>query len=185
MKKITYFILPLLFLSQAFASDNPMFGQTQENSFSLYVGQGTGTGSLLKLIYPGDWNISPMTMIMVQYAQPMTILRFPARGSVNIIQNTAYHSGHGLSFFGGGISWDIALLNYKGWYTGVGIGPYYRNNWDRWVSSRLVFGEKFFIGKKLNQNWRAEFFTLHFSNGDVTPVNTGFNFSGISINYSF
>lgn len=185
MNKILVFILPFCILSPALAGNNIMFGANHGNSLSLYIGQGTGTGSLLKLIYPGDWEFSPMTMIMAQYAQPMTIMRLDARASINIVQNTAYHSGKGLSFFGGGISWDIALFDYKGWYTGVGIGPYYRDNRDRWVSSRIVFGEKFFIGKNINENWRAEFFTLHFSNGDVTPVNTGFNFSGFAINYSF
>jgi len=185
MRKTFLTILSFFVLTGANATENVLFGTGHENSFSLYAGVGTGSGSLLKLVNPFDWEISPMMFLMAQYAQPMTIMRLPARASVNIMQNTAGHSAHGLSFFGAGISWDIALLNHSGWYLGVGIGPYYRDNRDRWVSSRLFFGEKFFIGKNIDANWRLEFFTQHFSNGDMTPINHGFNFSGIALNYSF
>ena len=126
-----------------------------------------------------------MMTVMSQYAQPMTIFRMPARMNFNIIQNTAYNSAHGLSFFGGGISWDVAPISWHGIYVGIGVGPYYRNNYDRWVSSRLVFGEKFFIGTRIAEHTRIEFVTLHFSNGDFTETNFGFNFAGLSIGYSF
>ena len=49
----------------------------------------------------------------------------------------------------------------------------------------LVFGEKVFIGKNINENWHVELFTLHFSNGNFTPANEGFNFAGLSIGYKF
>ena len=84
-----------------------------------------------------------------------------------------------------GISWDVAVINWNGFYLGVGIGPYMRDSRDRYVESRLVFGEKFFIGKNLTDRWRAEFFTLHFSNADFTEINRGFNYTGLAINYSF
>jgi len=56
---------------------------------------------------------------------------------------------------------------------------------DRWVNSRLVFGEKFFIGKNISDNWHVELFTIHFSNGNLSSVNKGFNFAGVSIGYRF
>ena len=185
MKKFIITSLCAMVSGLAIAAENPMFGQNHINSISLHIAQGTGSGSLLKLFDPFDWNISPMTMLMAQYAQPITIMRMPARFSANIVQNTAYNSGRGLSFLAGGLSWDITPISYSGWYIGVGIGPYYRDNRDRWVSSRLFFGEKLFIGKNINENWRTEIFTIHFSNGDFTPVNHGFNFAGIALNYSF
>ena len=101
------------------------------------------------------------------------------------MQNFAYESCHGLSFFGIGASWDISLIDYRGFYFGVGIGPYYRDHWDRWVSSRFVFGGKVFIGKNIGEHWRGELYTLHFSNGDLTDRNIGFNFVGIGVNYGF
>ena len=183
MKKVIISILAMIITGVAGA--NPMFVDGHENSVMLSVGSGIGSGSMLKLIYPGDWEFVPMTMIMGTYSQPMTIFKIPARMNLNVIQNTAYRSADGLSFFGVGISWDVAVFNWRGWYIGGGIGPYYRDNHDRWVSSRLVFGEKFFIGKNITDDWRLEFFTLHFSNGDFTDTNRGFNFTGLSVNYSF
>ena len=169
----------------AMATESPMFGANDINSISVGVATGTGSGSLLHLVYPGDWDFVPMNMIIANYAQPMTIFRMPARMNATFVQNTAYHSAHGLSFFGVGLSWDIAPFEWYGFYIGAGLGPYYRNNRDRWVSSRLVFGEKLFIGYKIAEHMRAEFFTLHFSNGDFTETNLGFNFTGVSVVYSF
>lgn len=37
----------------------------------------------------------------------------------------------------------------------------------------------------LNNRFRTELFTQHFSNGDFTKTNRGFNFLGLEINYSF
>lgn len=183
MKKILISVLSIMVTGVVAA--NPMFMDGHKNSVTMTIGAGTGSGSLLKLVYPGEWEFVPMTMIMGTYSQPMTIFKIPARMNLNIIQNIAYHSKHGLSFFGLGLSWDVVAFDWHGWYVGGGLGPYYRNNYDRWVSSRLVFGEKFFIGKNITDDLRLEFFTLHFSNGDFTETNLGFNFTGLSVNYSF
>ena len=185
MKKITVTILLAVYASSAIANQNVMFAPDEQNSVTLYIGQSTGKGTLFKLINPFLWKINPDTMIMAQYSQPTEIFRLPARINFNIIQNIGYKSCDDLSFIGAGISWDIALLNWRGAYLGFGVGPYYRDNLDRWVSSRLVFGEKFFIGKNLGTKWRGEFFTLHFSNGNFTKTNHGFNFFGLGLNYSF
>ena len=162
-----------------------MFGENHKNSITLNVAQSTGSHDVGKLVWPFKWDISPQTLIMLSYAQPMEIMRLPARMNVTLMQNIAYESNKGLSFIGIGASWDVSLFQYNGFYFGIGIGPYYRDNHDRWVSSRFIFGEKVFIGKQIDQNWRAELFTQHFSNGDLTPVNHGFNFIGIGANYSF
>lgn len=162
-----------------------MFGVDAQNAMGIYVGQGTGSGSLFKLVDPLMWDIVPMTATMVQYSQPMEIFRLPARMNLNVVQNTAYRSGRGLSFFGVGVSWDIALVQWRGFYAGLGLGPYMRDSHDRYVESRLVFGEKVFVGKNIGDNWRGEIFTLHFSNGDFTETNHGFNFAGAALIYTF
>lgn len=184
MKKIIALIGLITFASPAIADSNVFFGE-KLNSITLYGAQSTGSGSLLKLVQPGIWDFNPQTFIMAQYAQPIQFFRLDSRLILNIGQNFAYNSSRGLSFMGIGISVDTALVQYDGWYMGIGIGPFMRNNMDRWVESRLVFGEKVFIGKNINENWNVEMFTIHFSNGNFTPKNEGFNFVGLGIGYKF
>ena len=184
MKKYLLSFCAALFTIPAFADTNVMFGD-KINSVTLYAAQGTGSGSLLKLIQPGLWDFNPQTLLMAQYSQPMKFFRLDSRLNLNVVQNMGYKSSHGLGFFGMGISIDSALLQYNNWYFGIGIGPYMRDTMDRWVESRLVFGEKVFIGKNINENWNFEIFTIHFSNGNFTPLNEGFNFAGVSIGYKF
>lgn len=185
MRKILSIIAVLCMTAPTIAAENPMFGVGDENAFILGIAQSTGSHNIRKLIWPPDWTIYPQTLIILTYAQPMEIMRLPSRMNISIVQNIAYESSNGLSFIGAGMSWDVSLVDWRGFYLGIGIGPYYRDNHDRWVSSRLMFGEKVFIGKNISDHWRGEFFTIHFSNGDLTDINTGFNFLGLAISRSF
>lgn len=184
MKKYVAIFTVLSLLAPTVANGNVMFGD-KINSITLYGAQSTGSGTLLKLVQPGLWDIGPQTFVMIQYAQPIKFFRLDSRLNLNIGQNFGYNSNSGLSFSGIGISVDTALLQYNGWYTGIGIGPFMRGTMDYWVESRLVFGEKFFIGKSVNERWNFEIFTIHFSNGNFTETNEGFNFAGFSIGYKF
>lgn len=184
MKKYLLPLLGLIAANSAIADSNVMFGDKM-NSFSLYASQSVGSGSLLKLVQPGLWDFNPQNFVMVQYSQPIKFFRLDSRLNLNIGQNFAYRSSEGLSFMGIGISVDTAILQYDGWYMGLGIGPFMRNFRDYWVESRLVFKEKFFIGKNISDNWYMEIFTVHFSNGNFTPRNEGFNFAGLAIGYKF
>lgn len=184
MKKILTAVAFCAILTPAIADSNVFFGD-KINSLTLYGAQGTGSGSLLKLVQPGIWEFNPQTLVMAQYSQPMKFFRLDSRLNLNVGQNFAYKSSHGLHFLGIGISIDSALLQYKGWYMGIGIGPFMRDNMDRWVESRLVFQEKVFIGKNFNDNWNFEIFTMHFSNGNFTAANEGFNFVGLGVGYKF
>lgn len=184
MKKCTAILAFLISLSPAMAEDNVFFGD-KINSITLYGTQSAGSGTLLKLVQPGLWDISPQTFVMFQYSQPIKFFRLDSRLNLNIGQNFAYNSSSGLSFFGMGISIDTALLQYNGWYMGIGIGPFMRGTMDYWVESRLVFEEKFFIGKNINERWNFEIATIHFSNGNFTKTNEGFNFAGVSVGYKF
>ena len=184
MKKYLISLVVATLITPAVADTNIMFGD-KINSFTFYAAQGVGSGSLLKLIQPGIWDFNPQTFFMAQYSQPIKFFRLDSRLNLNMIQNFAYNSSKGLDFWGMGISVDTALLQYHDWYMGIGIGPYMRDNMDYWVESRLVFGEKVFIGKNINDDWHIELFTIHFSNGNFTPKNEGFNFAGFSIGYKF
>ena len=183
MKKLIAIVLATL-STEALAETNVFFGDKM-NSITLYAQQSVGSGTLLKLVQPGLWDFCPQTFIMAQYSQPIQFFRLDSRLNLNIGNNFAYKSSDGLGFLGIGISVDSALLQYKGWYIGIGIGPFMRDSRDRWVESRLVFQEKFFIGKSFANNWNIEIATIHFSNGNFTSVNEGFNFAGISIGYKF
>lgn len=184
MKKYIFAFCLLNLFNPALAEYNVMFGN-KTNSVTLYAAQSVDNGSLLKLIQPGIWDFMPQTFLMAQYSQPVQFFRLDSRLNLNIAQNFAYNSSKGLSFATIGLSLDSALLQYNGWYFGIGIGPYMRDAKDRWVESRLVFGEKVFIGKNISDNWHIELYTIHFSNGDFTPVNRGFNFAGFGIGYRF
>ncbi len=183
-RHVLFFILGITCITQN-ADAGLLFGGGTRNAFTLRMAQGTGSGTLFKLIDPFQWEIGPQTMLVASYSQPIALLRMPGRINIDLVQNFGYRSSDGLSFTGVGISWDVALLQWRGFYFGIGIGPYMRDVRDRWVDSRLVFGEKVFIGKILSNRWRAEFFTMHFSNGNFTDKNEGFNFAGLGINYSF
>ena len=181
MKKICL----ILIFCCGVANANPMFGNKDKNSFGVYVAQSAGQGDLGYLIFPWEWDFGPMTFVMAQYSQPVEIFRLPARINFNVMQNFAYRGMDGTSFGAIGLSWDIALLHWCGWYMGLGIGPYMRDTGDRFVESRLVFGERVFIGREISDDWRVELFSQHFSNGDFTDINHGFNFLGLAVNYSF
>lgn len=186
MKKFIAVFLSIACTSAFADTDiNPMFGADNENAIALYVSQGTGAGTLFKLVDPFMWEFEPMTNLMLQYSQPMEIFRLPSRMNLSVMQNLGYHHTQGLSFTAIGVSWDVALLNWRGFYLGIGIGPYMRDSRDRYVQSRLVFGERVFIGKNIGNDWHIELFTQHFSNGDFTEINRGFNFTGLAVNYSF
>jgi len=184
MKKIFLILIALIVTNSAIADNNIMFGD-KINSLTLYAAQSTGSGTLFKLVQPGLWDFYPQSFIMLQYAQPIKFFRLDSRLNLNVGQNFAYKNSRGLSFMGIGISVDTAVLQYNDWYMGIGIGPFMRNKRDYWVESRLVFEEKFFIGKNISDNLYAELFTIHFSNGNFTAKNEGFNFVGLSIGYKF
>lgn len=185
MNKSILTIIALITPSVAFGAQNPMFAPDTRNSVGIYAAQGTGPGRLMKLINPFLWDIDSMTMLIAQYSQPVSIFRLPARINLNLVQNFAYGDAHGLSFSAVGVSWDVALAQWRGFYLGLGIGPYMRDSRDQYVDSRLVFGERVFIGKNIGTRFRAELFTQHFSNGNFTEINRGFNFAGIGLHYSF
>ena len=188
MKKTATILCALALSTPAFANkcDTPeynVFFGDKINSLTVYAAQSTGSGTLFKLINPAIWEIYPQTFAMIQYSQPITFFRLDSRLNLNVGQNYAYDTSGGLSFTGIGISVDTAILQYHGWY--LGIGPFMRDSRDRWVESRLVFEEKFFIGKNISEHWNFELTTIHFSNGNFTNANEGFNYVGFGFGYKF
>ena len=99
MEKYVSF-LTLIFLATPVMADSNIFFGDKINSITIYGAQSTGSGTLLKMIQPGIWKISPQTFIMAQYSQPMKFFRLDSRLNFNVGQNISYKSSRGLNFFG-------------------------------------------------------------------------------------
>ncbi len=80
MKKFVAVILSVLTLP-AMADDdvNPLFGADNENNIAIYAAQGTGPGTMFKLVDPFLWEFESMTSVMIQYSQPLNVFRLPSR----------------------------------------------------------------------------------------------------------
>ena len=185
MKKIiTAFILSSV-LATANAETNPFFNG-YDNQLAFYFGYGVNSGFLLPP--PTQW--VPFTMLQVQYSQPTTFFRLPARQSLNIIQTL----GHGERY---GWHWDkytipIAMLsqdvilahgNHWYYYTGLGVGFQAQQN-ER-IGSKLLFGFKIGGGYKISDCVGAELFMQHYSNGNTADENNSYAFYGLGLTYSF
>ena len=112
MRKHTAIFTVLALLTPAVANGNVMFGD-KINSITLYGAQSVGSGTLLKLVQPGLWDISPQTFVMLQYAQPIKFFRLDSRLNLDIGQNFAYRSSRGLSFMGIGSQYFLSTETSK------------------------------------------------------------------------
>ena len=101
---------------------------------------------------------------MLQYSQPTEIFRLTGRQNLH------------LGYVNGDTDWFLAS---------VGIGAFIRTSTTDKLNSRFTFGERAFVGYNITQTSRAEFFVQHFSNGDLTDKNMGYNFFGISFSKVF
>lgn len=80
---------------------------------------------------------------------------------------------------------DAILLYWNKFYLGAGIGAFMRTHQTERLSSRFTFGERAFIGYKITDSVGAELYAQHFSNGDLTDKNFGYNFAGLGLLYKF
>ncbi|OHU85936.1 hypothetical protein BKN38_00305 [Helicobacter sp. CLO-3] len=88
----------------------------------------------------------------------------------------------------GGVQ-DVFFSLGRHFYAGLGIGIYIRSRLDSRVGSAFTFGERLFMGYAQQigggGGLSLEIFIKHYSNGDLTPRNAGFNFLGLGAGYSF
>jgi lipid A 3-O-deacylase len=188
MKKFVSFIFAALISVSGYASENPIFGDAQ-NQISVKASIGTGGSSMYNLLGI-RWKMEPFSFFSVEYSQPITFFRLPARQNIEI--GTTYgfdkRDGEDWSHYSWpiiGLSMDPVLLHTERCYAGVGVGPYIKWQVDSRQDSRFVFGTKVFMGCRVNNSFGVELFTKHFSNGNLTPINAAYNFVGLDVNVNF
>ncbi|WP_256325497.1 acyloxyacyl hydrolase [Helicobacter sp. CLO-3] len=136
---------------------------------------------------------SGLGIIGVHYYQPNRAFRLPGRLGVELEymfggnrfgdKNEAFNQ----VIFGG--VQDVFFSLGRHFYAGLGIGIYIRSRLDSRVGSAFTFGERLFMGYAQQigggGGLSLEIFIKHYSNGDLTPRNAGFNFLGLGAGYSF
>ena len=168
MKKlIIFFILTLTIITNANASN--IFNDKQ-NQFGYYIGGGLGN------------NIGLNGIVSIQYSQPTKFMRLDARQNIQI----SYIESKNEPKWGiAGTSWDVTLLNKGNFYVNAGWGFYIRSKETERLDSKFTMGERFVIGYKGENSINYEFFIQHYSNGNLTDKNAGYNFIGVSTIMNF
>ena len=145
MKKYITIILAIITLPALGADNNPMFGKNADNAIALYVSQGTGPGSLFKLVDPFLWEFEPMTNLMVQYSQPASIFRLPSRINLAFVQNFGYGHDRGLSFMAVWGLWGGGFVGWGGFFFCGGGGGGLGGSPGPFLEKRMGFCGKIFF----------------------------------------
>ena len=185
MKKIATIFAVLFTSFSAYASDNPFMGDKQ-NQIAINLGQGVNSGFLI----PPPTQLVPFYFTHIQYSQPTTFFKVPARQSINIGQTLGFGQKYGWDWDKYTIpmiflSEDIALAYGNNWYfaTSVGVGLQAQQN-ER-LGAKLLFQFKLFGGYRINDHWGVELFVQHFSNANTARENYSYAFYGAGFTYSF
>ena len=192
MKKISkfsfvYALLPMTAMADAciLPEENPFMG-TYQNQFAFGIGQGFDTGILL----PPPVRPVPFYIATIQYSQPTTFFRVPARRSVNISETLGLRSKYGWDWPDYTIPMiyfteDIALFRYDRIYAGLGAGAGLQAKQNARIGSKLLFEFKLTFGYNLNERWAAELFIQHFSNANTADENNSYAFYGLGFTYNY
>ncbi len=190
MKKI----LPILFTlipvsaiadSCILPEKNPFMGKYQ-NQIAFGLGQGFDTGILL----PPPVRPVPFYIATIQYSQPTTFFRIPARRSLNLSQTVGLHEKNGWEWQDYSIPMvygteDIALFRYEGLYAGLGAGVGLQAKENERLGAKLIFEFKLTFGYNFNKRWATELFIQHFSNANTADENNSYAFYGLGITYNY
>ncbi len=176
-------LLPCLFAPAIAGAQmrNPMFGDKQ-NQFGVYGAGSTGTGSPLSHMGSKVQYTEDLGEIELQYSQPSEFFRLPARSSVHLIQII----GEDKTQPAFGLMQEFLFIpNLERFYAGLGLGIYMKERAnDGRIDSRFTFGERLFLGYHFD-SMTLELYWRHFSNGDLTPINTAYNFFGLGTVWNF
>ena len=164
---------------------NPFMG-TYQNQISFGVGQGFDTGILL----PPPVRPVPFYITTLQYSQPTTFFRIPARRSLNLSMTIGLHEKYGWRWQDYSIPMvyateDIALFRYKQFYAGLGAGVGLQAQENKRLGAKLIFEFKLTFGYNFNRRCAAELFIQHFSNANTADENNSYAFYGLGITYNY
>ena len=184
MRKLSISLLSVLFISVANAS-NPFMGD-YENQMAFYLGQGFDNGYIIPLPY----HAVPFYIAQIQYSQPTTFFRLPARQSLNVAETAGFGEMYGWDWREftipmAVISGDVALLHGQKWYTGVGAGAGLQAKQNIRLGAKLLFQFKMFYGYRINEKWNVELYAQHFSNANTAEENKSYAFFGLGISRNF
>lgn len=196
MKKYILIVIFASWVAAAVGRDgNPMFGEKQ-NQITFNIGQGINRHWMIEP--PIDF--VPFNLIHLQYSQPMTFFRLPARKSLNIAQTIGwgerfinpyaqppgqYWNWADMNRFIAFISLDVPLLHSPRFYAGVGVGTGVQHFPTERVNTMFLIGVKWFGGIRINEYWNVELFLQHFSNARTERPNLSYNFWGLGIGRNF
>lgn len=175
MKFLAFFLILFLISPQKISAqiENPAFCG-KKNQASFHFGQSKRE------------NLEDLFLIGLTYSQPDEFFRLPGRINVEFMTQ---HGVGGLSEYNQNIIFGFSqdLISPSIWrlYGGINLGIYIKSQTTDRVSSRFTFGERAFLGFRVIDAVVLEFFFRHFSNGDLTEINAGQNFVGLSALWNF
>lgn len=189
MKKqiLILFILPVSAIADSYLlpDKNPFTGE-YEQQISFGIGQGFDTG----IILPPPIRPVPFYIATLQYSQPTSFFRIPARRSINLSQTIGFGHKNGWDWADFTIpilylSEDIAMFRYERLYMGLGAGIGLQAEENARLGSKLLFQFKMTFGYNFNDKWAMELFIQHFSNADTAEENNSYAFYGLNITRNF
>jgi hypothetical protein len=129
-------------------------------------------------------------MMQIQYSQPTTFFRLPARKSLNVIQTLGFGKKYGWHWDKYTIpiamlSEDVILTDICNWYTFMGLGVGMQAQQNERIGSKLLFGFKVGAGYRISECTAVEAFMQHISNGNTAPENNSYAFYGLGLSFNF
>ena len=184
---LTMMLFPAVSMADSFLlpERNPFMG-TYQNQIAFGLGQGFDTGILL----PPPVRPVPFYIGTIQYSQPTTFFRVPARRSINISETVGLDKKYGWDWPDYTtpmiyVTEDIALFRHKRIYAGMGAGAGLQANENERLGAKLLFQFKVTFGYNFNQKWAGEFFIQHFSNANTAEQNHSYAFYGLGFTYNY
>jgi hypothetical protein len=139
------------------------------------------------VVYTGvgvQGNLELLSIFNIFYSQRNKFFRLQGRQNFELLGLFGKDTYKKYNCLVAGLSQDVIIPVYKGLFIGTGLGIFISNKKTDRVSSNFTFGEKIFVGIKCN-NEVIELLGRHFSNGDLTGKNKGYNFVGIAVVHIF
>lgn len=185
MKKIAFSFALIMLCVGAHAEHNPFTGN-HEHQVALNMGWGVDSG----IIVPPPARFVPFYLLHMQYSQPTTFFKLPARQSLNVAQTLGFGKKYGWHWDKYTIpmvmiSGDVALVEFRDAYFSMGAGAGLQAQQNERLGAKLLFQLKLIAGYRLTDNMGVELFVQHFSNANTSEDNHSYAFYGAGLTYSF